>query len=63
MTPGGGPATQAVMREPSDTPQPAPAPAAAALADREARLAKALRDNLRRRKTADRPPPGQSSDP
>jgi hypothetical protein len=33
-----------------------------AAAEREARLAKALRDNLRRRKAADRPAPERNSD-
>ena len=44
------------VAKPSD---PAPAEPGAARAEREGRLAKALRDNLRRRKGAQKPPPGR----
>ena len=48
------------MDEPGAKPSdPAPAEPGAARAEREGRLAKALRDNLRRRKGAQKPPPGR----
>jgi hypothetical protein len=54
-------ATAGAVPSPTDKPEPPP-PEKASSAERESRLAKALRANLRRRKAAGKPDCDESSD-